>query len=122
MAVSRKELIHALTNLKRAAGPKSALPILKSILVTVADGMARLVASDLDITMQVTLACSPGAEDGKAAIPADLWLKAVKTSKIPTSTLEVNDPTLGMAIIDGVVAVRTRSANDYPKLGEFQAD
>lgn len=76
--ISSGVLYKHLSNVNRTIPTKSSLPILENFLFTVERGSLRIMASDLETTMLVTLPLDSVRREGAIAVPARLLLETLK--------------------------------------------
>jgi DNA polymerase III subunit beta len=117
------DLLARLQVVSRAASTRSAVPALGGILLEVADGHVRLVATDLEIGLEVTLpAQSDGA--GKVVLPARLFLDVVRTLSGDTVSLELRENERDVELTAGPSRfhLRTLSGEDFPQLPQPSAE
>lgn len=80
----RDDLVDVLGRAARAVSPRSPLPILQGLLVTVAGRSLRVVGTDLDMTMRTELEVEV-LEEGRAVVPARLISEAAR--KLPAGAV-----------------------------------
>src|SRR5260221_8016474 len=94
---------------------KSTLPILENFLFQITDSQLRITATDLDISMSVTIRVK-GLQDGIIAVPAKRLfetIRALPNTEI-TFTAESESHRIMMATENGEYKLSGESSENYP--------
>lgn len=84
--ISKSSLSEALNNVASVVASKSSLPVLQNVKISVKDGKALFMCSDLDTTLIANAECEV-LEDGETTIPVKTFAAAV--SKVVDGEVEV---------------------------------
>ena len=114
-----KPLAQMLKIAGRAAGVRSAVPILTGLLFEARDGVLTLSATDTEITVQLR-AGAPITEEGSAVIGARL-LSGILRSLPPNeaATLAAGAEGASLRCAGGTYNMRVYPAKDFPKVAPF---
>ena len=116
------ELQRALGKVGGAIPSKSALPILENILFQLAGDTLTITATDMEISLTVSLQVK-GKEDGKSAIPAKRLLDTVRSlppDTTPTFNVESSTHKVSIATANGQFSLTGESAEEFPTTPQFK--
>ena len=122
-AVNTTEIQRTLTKLGGVIPSKSTMPILENILFELNGGMLTLTATDLAISLTLTIKVD-GKEDGRIAIPAKRLMDTMR-SLPDTNASFVIDVALNKIRIHtdtGQYQLTGESAKDYPQIITFKGE
>ncbi len=107
----------------RGVSARSTIQLLGGILLEAVDGVLRLSATDMEISIQTTSAAEVEGE-GRVVIPARIFNDIVRSLPAGNFTLEYDgsEGTGRLAAGENEYTIRTYAADDYPKLPEFEAE
>jgi len=107
----------------RGVSARSTIQLLGGILLEAVDGVLRLSATDMEISIQTTSAAEVEGE-GRVVIPARIFNDIVRSLPAGNFTLEYDgsEGTVRLAAGENEYTIRTYAADDYPKLPEFEAE
>lgn len=118
----RDVLVEALASASRATSGRERLPVLAGARMEVAGDELRITATDLDLTIDVTVTVA-GIADGVAVIPAKLAADIVRALEPGAVTIEADADQAKIASGRSQFAVRVLPADEFPLLqGELAAD
>jgi DNA polymerase III subunit beta len=109
----RDVLVEALTSASRATSGRERLPVLAGARVEVTGDELRIIATDLDLTIEV-VATVAGIADGVAVIPAKLAADIVRSLEPGAVTVESDDDQAKIASGRSQFAVRVLPAEEFP--------
>ncbi len=109
----RDVLVEALTSASRATSGRERLPVLAGARVEVIGDELRIIATDLDLTIEV-VATVAGIADGVAVIPAKLAADIVRSLEPGAVTVEADDDQAKIASGRSQFAVRVLPAEEFP--------
>ena len=114
---SSTDLQKVLGNIGGVIPSKSTLPILENFLLQLSGNQLRITATDLDITMTMTLKVK-GSEDGTIAIPAKRLFETIKS--LPNIDIEFNsnlsNSKITMLTNSGEYKLTGESSENYPTI------
>ena len=119
---SKEELAQKVGVVGRAVSPRTSVQILTGILLRAEGGMLTLAATDMEISLRVSLAAEVGAE-GAVAVPGRLLVDIVRLLPGGDVTIE-HRPDDGMVHVTSGSAsygLHTFSADDFPRLPDADA-
>lgn len=113
----RDDLVDVLGRAARAVSPRSPLPILQGLLLTVAGRSLRVVGTDLDMTVRTELEVEV-LEEGRAVVPARLISEAAR--KLPPGAVILAAAGGEVELSGGGPRFRFREliVDDFPALPE----
>lgn len=123
-----KPLLAAVTALNKVIPAKPISPILENIFMEASPGTLRLVATDLETTLEVNIpendATGCSVEDGgKACLPARFLLEILKQIDSETVTMETPDErSMTVVWTNGRSQLPTIDTEDYPAVDLTVAD
>lgn len=105
--------------LKRVIVTSSPMPILSCFLFRVIEKKLTVVASDLDITLEIQLEaqCS---EDGAFAVSSDIFMEMIKALPDQAVTLKVIETQLEIESLSGNYNMAIDSASEFPNAPKFE--
>jgi DNA polymerase-3 subunit beta len=122
-SVPNGELQRALLKVSGVIPSKSTLPILENILFALSKNTLTITATDLEISMTVTLEVN-GLEDGKIAVPARRLTETVRA--LPDVTVNFQADTSSNKIVmrteTGEYKLTGESSEEFPSIPEFEAE
>lgn len=118
LTVDRQAFTRALKTVQPAVAKTSNFPALYGIHLQTHDDVLRVTASNLDVTITTTLACTPGPFDVTAA--ASTLSRIVGAGRGGDLTLTADDGTL--RITAGVQASMRTIADGFPDVADLGAD
>ena len=113
--VPRSRLNHYLQHVMQVVPTKSTLPILTNVLLEGLEGKVKISATDLDVSMTVTME-GDVVRKGAASVPARVLFDIVKEVPEAEIGFESTGPRLEIKIPSGSYKIGTVSAEDFPKL------
>jgi len=100
---------------------KSTMPILENFLFELQDDELRVTATDLEISMSVTVKVTDG-QAGKMAVPAKKMMETIRA--LPLTPIEfIGDPEsnrIEMRTENGVYKLTGESSENYPAISAFE--
>jgi DNA polymerase-3 subunit beta len=118
----RDVLVDALTSASRATSGRERLPVLAGARIQVSGDELRIIATDLDLTIEV-VATVAGIADGVAVIPAKLAADIVRSLEPGAVTIEADNDQAKIASGRSQFAVRVLPAEEFPMAqGEVAAE
>jgi DNA polymerase-3 subunit beta len=122
-AVNTTELQHTLAKLGAVIPSKSTMPILENILVELDSGIMALTATDLAISLTLTIKVD-GKEDGKIAIPAKRLMDTVRSLPDTTASFTIDTGTnkVRLHTETGQYQLTGESAKEYPQVLTFKSE
>jgi DNA polymerase-3 subunit beta len=122
-SVPNGELQRALLKVSGVIPSKSTLPILENILFALSKNTLTITATDLEISMTVTLEVN-GLEDGKIAAPARRLTETVRA--LPDVTVNFQADTSSNKIVmrteTGEYKLTGESSEEFPSVPEFEGE
>lgn len=119
----KENLAKGLQAVQKAVSARGLLPILSNVLVSVKDGELTLVATDLEIGIEASVAADVKAP-GKLTLPAKPLSELV--SKLPNSDIELDtDDASGQAKVtcgSSTYTLCSLPATDFPPLPSLEAE
>jgi DNA polymerase-3 subunit beta len=107
----------------RGVSARSTIQLLGGILLEAGDGVVRLSATDMEISVQTS---SPAEveEEGRVVIPARIFNDIVRSLPGGSISLEHDDSggTVRLAAGENEYRIRTYAADDFPQLPGFDAE
>ncbi|MGH3107849.1 MAG: DNA polymerase III subunit beta [Rubrobacter sp.] len=107
----------------RGVSARSTIQLLGGILLEAGDGVVRLSATDMEISIQTS---SPAEveEEGRVVIPARIFNDIVRSLPGGSLSLEHDDSggTVRLAAGENEYRIRTYAADDFPQLPGFDAE
>lgn len=121
MKVDRKALVGAVGTCLKAVSQRPGIPALTGVLTVVGDGEVALTATDLEITVRLSVEVATTArERWTALIPARIFADVLKASKSPQVELSF-DAKESRVYID-TTALRLLPAEDFPVVSDESPD
>lgn len=121
-SVSSGELQKCLGSVGGVIPAKSTLPILEYFLFELGGKELRITATDLEISMSVTMQVN-GAESGKMAVPGKKLMETMRA--LPLTPMEFSADTasnkIEMRTENGVYKLTGESSENYPAIPEFKS-
>lgn len=120
LTIGTKTLAEALKKLQPLTGGKTTLPVLACVLMTAADGLLKLAATNLDTGLEITLPCDGIEQEGALAVPCKLLLSVLGGMPAGEVLLERSgkDGTpMQVSAGDRKAKLYTMSAGEFPPLG-----
>jgi DNA polymerase III subunit beta len=112
-----------LTLVSRGVSARSTIQLLGGILLEAGDGVVRLSATDMEISVQTS---SPAEveEEGRVVIPARIFNDIVRSLPGGSFSLEHDDSggTVRLAAGENEYRIRAYAADDFPQLPGFDAE
>jgi DNA polymerase-3 subunit beta len=107
----------------RGVSARSTIQLLGGILLEASDGVLRLSATDMEISVQTS---SPAEveEEGRVVIPARIFNDIVRSLPAGSFSLEhdASEGTVRLAAGENEYRIRTYAADDFPQLPGFDAE
>src|SRR5919199_4668879 len=107
----------------RGVSARSTIQLLGGILLEAGDGLVRLSATDMEISVQTS---SPAEveEEGRVVIPARIFNDIVRSLPAGSFSLEHDDSggTVRLAAGENEYRIRAYAADDFPQLPGFDAE
>ena len=115
------ELQRTLSKLGGVIQTKSTMPILETILVELAKDMLTLTATDMALSLTVTMAVQ-GVEDGRIAIPAKRLVDTIRS--LPDTSahfaIDMASNKIKITTENGEYGLTGESAKDFPSVPAFK--
>jgi len=123
LTVPRDELASALQLVGRAVSSRGTLPSLGGILLDASNGSLTLRATDMELGLTRTLSVA-AESDGSALLPGRLLADVVRSLPPGDVTLELRSEQRDVELAAGGARfhLRTLSAEDFPRLPEFEGE
>jgi DNA polymerase III subunit beta len=123
LTLSTQDLLSQLQNVTRVASTRSAVQALSGVLLRAAGGSCELMATDVEVSLQVSVPAEVSSE-GSVVLPARLLLDVVRSLTNETLTLELRAAENDVEIVCGGATFhfRTLRAEDFPSLPRPVAD
>ena len=120
----RKELFEGLQTVGKAVATRSSLPILTHVRIAAKDGKVSIMATDLEMWMEHTLAGVGITEDGAATAPARNFteLLAAMPDADVSITVEDETNTLHLRCLKANYKLLGLSADEFPLLPQVKED
>jgi DNA polymerase-3 subunit beta len=119
--VSSSALLKQLQAISGALSSNTVLPILENFLFEINSGILTISATDLQTTMNTTLAVE-AKENGKIAVPSKILLDTLKTLADQPVIFSINDENFGieMSAGDGKYKLSGENGEDFPKIPKVE--
>ncbi|HVT78991.1 MAG TPA: DNA polymerase III subunit beta [Acidimicrobiales bacterium] len=118
----RDVLVEALASASRATSGRERLPVLAGARLAINGDELRIIATDLDLTIEV-VATVAGIADGVSVIPAKLAADIVRSLEPGAVTIEADEEQAKIASGRSQFAVRVLPAEEFPmSQGEVGSD
>ncbi len=118
----RDVLVEALGSVGRAVSGRSAtMPVLAGVLAELDGDALRLVGTDLDLTIAVSVTVDPG-EPGRAVLPARLLADIVRSLEPGAVAVEIGDDEAQVSSGRSEFSVRSLPVDDFPRLEGPEGD
>ncbi len=119
--VSSSALLKQLQAISGALSSNTVLPILENFLFEIYSGILTISATDLQTTMNTTLAVE-AKENGKIAVPSKILLDTLKTLADQPVIFSINDENFGieMSAGDGKYKLSGENGEDFPKIPKVE--
>lgn len=108
------DFARALAGLFKVVPSNPTIPVLAGILAKVHKDRLLLTASDMEVTLDTSIAIAPGAEEGECVISADKLKKLVEKMPVGTVSLETSESSVTITWISGHSVLPVFDAKDYP--------
>jgi DNA polymerase III subunit beta len=115
------QLAEVLGVVGRAVTTRPSHPVLAGVMLTAKDGVLELRASDLDVTVDASIAVTVD-EPGTAVLPAKLVGDIVRSLRPGRVDIEIGDDEARVSSDRSQFSVRTLATGDYPQIAEVTAD
>jgi len=115
------ELQRTLSKLGGVIQTKSTMPILETILVELANDALTLTATDMALSLTVTMPVQ-GTEDGKVAIPAKRFVDTIRSLPDTSARFSIDTTANKIKITtdNGEYSLTGESAKDFPAVPPFK--
>jgi len=121
ISIARSELMDALSVVSKGMSSRSTLPILSGILMTAADGLVSLQATDLEVSVKHSTAALVDQE-GQVVIPGKLLGDIVRTLPEAAVALEKEGDVVLVKCQHSSFTLKTLNPADFPKFPEVSVD
>jgi DNA polymerase-3 subunit beta len=105
--------------LKRVIATSSPMPILSCFLFRVVEKKLTVVASDLDITLEIQLEAQCST-DGSFAVSSDIFMEMIKALPDQAVTLKFSEKQLEIESLSGNYNMAVDNAQEFPKTPKFE--
>ena len=116
-------LSKALNTVSKAVTSRTTIPILKGILLeATADGHLKLAASDLDLSIEKTIAVSV-VEEGSIVVSAKLFSDIIR--KLPPEEVEIEEEeknTITVRCLSSEFSIVGQPADEFPHIGAIKEE
>lgn len=119
ITIESQLLAKNLNVLKKVISSSTPMPILSCFLFRVIEKKLTIVASDLDITLEIELEAQCD-EDGAFAISSDMFMEMIKALPEQAITLNINEKQLEIESLSGNYKMAVDDANEFPKSPSFE--
>lgn len=122
-AVNSTELQRTLSKLGAVLPSKSPMPILENILLELTGGVLTLTATDLAISLTVTMKVD-GKEDGKIAVPAKRLMDTMRSlpDTLASFTIDTVANKVRIQTENGQYQLTGESSKEYPQIITFKGE
>jgi len=119
LTTKREELVAKLSIVSRAVSTRAATQALSGVLLSAAEGLVTLSATDLDMGLETALAADVASE-GSVLLPGRLLAEVARSLANPTVEIESREAEHDVEIRSGSSSfhLRVLPAEDFPKLPE----
>jgi len=119
---SKTELARALSLVGRAVSTRAAVQVLGGVLVRAGDGQVELAATDMELSLRLSVDCQVEGE-GAAVAPGRLLIELARLLPESEVVLEHNPDRGVLEVTCGPASYKlnTYSAEDFPKLPDVEA-
>ncbi|MDH4157474.1 MAG: DNA polymerase III subunit beta [candidate division Zixibacteria bacterium] len=114
-SLPKSRLSHYLQNIMQVVPTKSTLPILTNILIEALDNKLKISATDLDISITVSMECMV-LKKGSTVLPARILFEIIKELPEAEVSFESTGSRIEIKIPNGSYKIGTVSPEDFPKL------
>ncbi|MDZ4723332.1 MAG: DNA polymerase III subunit beta [candidate division Zixibacteria bacterium] len=114
-ALTKSKLAGCLQSILQVVPTKSTLPILTNILVEALENKLKLSATDLDISITVSVECEV-TKKGSVALPARILFEIIKELPESMVSIEAVNSRVEIKIPNGSYKIASLSPDDFPKL------
>jgi len=114
-SLPKSQLSTHLQHCLQAVPAKSTLPILSNILLEALDNKLKMSATDLDISITVSVECKT-TKKGSVSLPAKILFDIIKELPESDVSIEAASSRVEIKIPNGSYKIATVSADDFPKL------
>ncbi|MDR3180429.1 MAG: DNA polymerase III subunit beta [Prevotellaceae bacterium] len=112
--VSSTDLLSRLQSIARVISNKNTMPILNNFLFRLQDNTLTITASDIETTMETSLAIENVEKEGAVTISAKLLIDTLKEFPEQPLTFEVDDTKVEISWPNGQFTLPGLPADDYP--------
>jgi len=117
--IESQTLAKNLNVLKKVIPSSTPMPIITCFLFRVVEKKLTVVASDLDVTLEIKVECQC-SEDGAFAVASDIFMEMVKSLPNEVLTLRISEKELEIASLSGNYKMAIDNANEFPKTPSFE--
>ena len=121
ITIPHSELTKALELVGRISTKHITLPVLQCVLIEAKENSITLQATNLEISIEVTLSGSV-AEEGLVAIPAQIFLQSIQFMSQKEVTLRTEEQVLQLETANTNTSIKTFSVDEFPKLHQLQGE
>jgi len=114
-SLPKSRLSGYLQNILQVVPTKTTLPILSNILIEALENKLKLSATDLDISITVSMECKV-IKKGSASLPARILFEIIKELPESEISFETTTNRVEIKIPNGSYKISTVSSEDFPKL------
>ncbi|MDP7010241.1 MAG: DNA polymerase III subunit beta [Verrucomicrobiota bacterium] len=120
ISIAKEDLVYGLQMVQNVVGARSTLPILSNVLVVAGDKKLELRATDLEVSVHVSVTASIERE-GATSLPAKRLFGLVRELESTEVEIEVNDKEVA-TIQAGAAKYKIHGigADEYPKEAKFK--
>ena len=110
---NQQELVKKINIVSKAVSIRTTIPSLKGILMEVEDGVLKMTASDMDITVETKLEVND-SENGSIVVPAKLFADVIR--QLPNTDINIssNDDNINIVYGTSNNTITGISADEYP--------
>jgi DNA polymerase-3 subunit beta len=117
----RLALMDAVGSVTSVVAARTPSPVLQCVLLTAADGVLAMAATDLEVALRLNVDQVEVVEEGSALIPADKLAQIVRSSDDATLTIETEDHTVHIRGEDAHFTIYGYDPKEAPAVREFDA-
>ncbi len=117
--VDRHALLRSLERTAAVVPTRDVMDVLKNLHVDTGDGRLRITATDMRLTLIVTVDGATVARTGTAVVPARRFLDIIREAGDGDATITVTGTTARITVARTVWTLRLASGADYPTLPDL---
>lgn len=121
ISIPHTELTHALELVGRISTKHITLPILQCVRLEAKDGLIKIQATNLEISIEVLI---PGTiiEEGVVAVPAQIFLQSIQFISQKDIVLRTEEQVLQLETDNTNTSIKTFAVDEFPTLKQLQGE